>query len=184
MSYANEFLPGRSARAAAERAADLVEVLLRESADTADIARVLLAHGENEPLGLTAADVPEMREVAGALYDVFAAATTGAAADRLNELLARHAHPPRLTTHGGEHAWHLHVDSRDDAPWGEWLLTSSCLALAVLLADRQRPPGGVCASPACRRPFADAGGGSPRRYCSTRCATRERVAAHRRARPR
>ncbi|MEU3770899.1 CGNR zinc finger domain-containing protein, partial [Amycolatopsis keratiniphila] len=28
------------------------------------------------------------------------------------------------------------------------------------------------------------GGGSPRRYCSTRCATRERVAAHRRDRSR
>ncbi|WP_211293399.1 CGNR zinc finger domain-containing protein, partial [Amycolatopsis pretoriensis] len=27
------------------------------------------------------------------------------------------------------------------------------------------------------------GGGSPKRYCSPRCATRERVAAHRATRP-
>ncbi|WP_332306638.1 CGNR zinc finger domain-containing protein [Saccharomonospora glauca] len=41
------------------------------------------------------------------------------------------------------------------------------------------PPGGLCASPSCGRPFVHVGGGSPRRYCTPRCATRERVAAHR-----
>ncbi|MFC7099397.1 CGNR zinc finger domain-containing protein [Nonomuraea rubra] len=30
-----------------------------------------------------------------------------------------------------------------------------------------------------RAPVPGRGGGSPRRYCSSRCATRERVAAHR-----
>ncbi|MCP2234794.1 CGNR zinc finger domain-containing protein [Prauserella halophila] len=36
-------------------------------------------------------------------------------------------------------------------------------------------------STACGRAFAELGGGSPRRYCSARCAaTRARVAAHRR----
>ena len=67
--------------------------------------------------------------------------TSAAAAERINGLLAGRAHPPRLTTHGGGSGWHLHVDSSDDAPWAEWFLTSSCLALAVLLAERQAPPG-------------------------------------------
>lgn len=180
MSAHEEPQPGRSARAAAQRAADLVNVLSADAPGVEDVAAVLLAHGEREPLGLTATDVGALRRAAGELAGVFAARTTAQAAERVNALLARHACPPRLTTHGGAHAWHLHADSRDDAPWDEWLLTSSGLALAVLLADRQRPPGGICASASCGRAFVDLGGGSPRRYCTARCATRERVAAHRR----
>lgn len=71
------------------------------------------------------------------------------------------------------------MDGGDDAPWVEWFLTSSCLALAVLLAERQAPPGGFCASPSCGRPFVNTGRGSARRYCSAACGTRERVARHR-----
>lgn len=142
-------------------------------------ARVLLAHGEREPLGLAEEGVRRMREGAERLREVFAAGTVEEAAHVLNDLLERYAHPPRLTTHGGRYPWHLHVDAHDDAPWADWFVASSCLALATLLADRQRPPGGLCASPSCGRPFVHVGGGSPRRYCTPRCATRERVAAHR-----
>ena len=105
------------------------------------------------------------------------------AADRINALLAGRAHPPRLTTHGGESGWHLHVDSGDDAPWAEWFLTSSCLALAVLLAERQAPPAGLCGSSSCGKPFVNVGRGAARRYCSATCGTRERVAAHRHGGP-
>ena len=115
---------------------------------------------------------------------MFAAGDAGTAAGRINAQLAGRAHPPRLTTHGGTSGWHLHVDGSDDAPWAEWFLTSSCLALAVLLAERQAPPGGFCASPSCGRPFANTGRGAPRRYCSATCGTRERVARHRDARSR
>ncbi len=124
-------------------------------------------------------DVAAMREAAARLVEVFAAPGPDAAAAVLNRLLAETGRGPRLTDHGGTTAWHLHVDSHDDAPWAEWFLASSAMALAVLLADHQRVPGGLCASAGCRRPYLDLGGGSPRRYCSTRCATRERVAAHR-----
>ncbi|MEV0203340.1 CGNR zinc finger domain-containing protein [Nonomuraea sp. NPDC050691] len=124
-------------------------------------------------------DVAAMREAAVRLVEVLAAPGPDEAAPLLNRLLDDTARAPRLTRHGGTSPWHLHVDSRDDAPWAEWFLASSALALAVLLADHQRVPGGLCASPGCRRPYLDLGGGSPRRYCSTRCATRERVAAHR-----
>ncbi len=158
---------------------DLLDVLLPGPGDVASVLAVLRAYGEPEPITLTAADVEELHEAALALYEVFAAPDVDRAAEVLNELLARHARAPRLTTHGGTFPWHLHVDSHDDAPWGEWLLTSSCLALAVLLADRQARPGGICASASCRKSFVDTGSGGPRRYCSARCATRERVAAHR-----
>src|SRR5205823_5466585 len=97
----------------------------------------------------------------------------------LNDLLARHAGPPRLTAHGGT-PWHLHVDRDDAAPWAEWLLAGGALALAALLAAAGgRPAFGACGAADCRRSYLDSGRGGVRRYCSSRCATRTRVAAYR-----
>jgi hypothetical protein len=184
--------PLGSVHDAAQRAADILAVLLPRpghqpepdsAAERAALTEVLRAHGEPEPIEISAADLAGLRRAAPELRTVFAAPDVGSAADLINGLLAGRAHPPRLTTHGGTSGWHLHVDGSDDAPAAEWLLTSSCLALAVLLAERQALPAGICASPSCGRPFVNVGRGSPRRYCSAACGTRERVAAHRAARP-
>jgi hypothetical protein len=145
----------------------------------AAVAAVLRDYDEPEPIEISDADVAALQAVAVRLHEVFAAPDTATAARRLNDLLAGAAGPPRLSSHGGS-AWHLHLDSSDDAPWDEWFATSSAAALAALLTSRQGPPGGLCAAAGCGLPFAHLGGGTPRRYCSTRCATRERVAAHRR----
>ncbi|MFJ6657416.1 CGNR zinc finger domain-containing protein [Streptomyces sp. NPDC091377] len=191
--------PDRSARhsvlATARRAADLVNVLTAEADATVDaVAAVLRSYGEAEPVTLTPDDVRAMRTAAGLLREVFAAGsppaqnaesatgTVDGAALVLNRLLQEHTGPLRLTAHGGATPWHPHLDRDDDGPWDAWLLASSCMALAVLLWDHQRPPGRVCASPSCGRVFIAHGSGPERRYCSRRCATRERVAAHRRAR--
>ena len=173
---------GSSVHDAAHRAADLLAVLLPSPgrpAGPAALIAVLRKYGEPEPIEISATDLADLRRAALVLRDVFAAGDADTAADRLNELLAGRAHPPRLTTHGGASGWHLHVDSDDDAPWAEWFLTSSCLALAVLLAERQAPPGGFCASPSCGKTFVNTGRGAARRYCSAGCGTRERVARHR-----
>jgi predicted RNA-binding Zn ribbon-like protein len=173
---------------AAQRAADILAVLLPRAGnrlapgsagERAAVIGALEAHGEPSPVQISPAQLDALRDAALELREVFTAPDAAAAADRINGLLAGRAHPPRLTTHGGTSGWHLHVDSSDDAPWGEWFLTSSCLALAVLLAERQAPPAGVCASPSCGRPFVNVGRGAARRYCSATCGTRERVAAHR-----
>jgi CGNR zinc finger/Putative stress-induced transcription regulator len=145
------------------------------------VAAVLRKHGEPEPITISRTDLADMQAVAARLHEVFAAPDAAAAARLLNAILADAAGPPRLSSHDGT-PWHLHLDSGDDAPWGEWFAASSAAALAELLASRQAPPGGLCAAAGCGRPFAHLGGGTPRRYCSARCATRERVAAHRRAR--
>lgn len=169
----------------ARRTAALVNALtVGPAPDPEVVAAVLRAYGETGPLPLTVQDVGRMRAAAVPLREVFAAADVDTAAATLNRLLGEGAGPLRLTSHGGGTPWHPHLDRDDDAPWDEWLLTSSCLALAVLVWDRQRPPGRVCASPACANVFIAQGQGPERRYCSRRCATRERVAAHRRARPR
>jgi predicted RNA-binding Zn ribbon-like protein len=181
-------LLGGSVHDAAQRAADILAVLLPRAGNRLApgspgerdaVIEVLEAHGEPSPVEVSPADLEGLRRAALELREVFTAGDVTAAADRINGLLAGRAHPPRLTTHGGASGWHLHVDSSDDAPSGEWLLTSSALALAVLLAERQAPPAGICASPTCGRPFVNVGRGSARRYCSAACGTRQRVAAHR-----
>lgn len=143
------------------------------------VAAVLRAYGEAAPLTFTAADLADLRAAAGLLREVFAAGHVDEAAARLNRLLAAGTGPLRLTSHAGGSPWHPHLDSDDDAPWAEWFLSSSCMALAVLVWDRQRPPGGLCASPRCPNVYVTEGRGPNRRYCSRRCATRERVAVHR-----
>ncbi|MGW3091107.1 CGNR zinc finger domain-containing protein [Streptomyces sp. NPDC001108] len=171
-----------SVLAMARRTAALVNVLDGDSPDPAAVAEVLRAHGEADPLGLTADDVDGMRTAAALLREVFAAGSTDEAATTLNRLLREHTVPLRLTSHGSTTPWHPHLDRDDDAPWEEWFLASSCVALAVLVWDRQQPPGRVCASTSCRNVLLRQGSGPERRYCSRRCATRERVAAHRRSR--
>ena len=183
-----------SAHDAAQRAADVIDVLVSRPGSRDETARlaqpdppdkrtrlagVLRAYGETGPLDLSAADLATMHAAALELRAVFAAPDIAAAAERISALLARQARPPRLTNHGGEHGWHLHVDSSDDAPWAEWFLTSSALALGVLLAERQAPPAGLCRARACGKPFVNTGRGAPRRYCCAACGTRERVATHR-----
>lgn len=189
-----ETLLGSSVHDAARRAADIIDVLVprpgsrdavarqadpRPLDDRARLTAVLRAYGETGPIEFSPADLTELRQAALDLREVFAAGDTGVAAERINGLFTGRARPPRLTAHDGESGWHLHVDSSDDAPWAEWFITSSCLALAVLLAERQAPPGGFCASPSCGKPFVNVGRGAARRYCSAACGTRERVARHR-----
>ncbi|MFI5687786.1 CGNR zinc finger domain-containing protein [Streptomyces sp. NPDC051636] len=170
----------------ARRTAALINALTGTPPPTAGpdpetVAAVLREYGETGPLRLTAQEIGRMRAAAMLLREVFAADHVDTAAATLNRLLRDQAGPLRLTSHGGATPWHPHLDRDDDAPWDEWLLASSCLALAVLLWDHQRPPGRVCASSTCENVFITQGQGPDRRYCSRRCATRERVAAHRRS---
>ena len=176
-----EWSARHSVQAVALRTAALINALADESPPAGRIAEVLRGHGETDPVELSDRDIAGMRAAALRLREVFAADHVDSAAACLNRLLPQSTGPLRLTSHGGRSPWHPHLDSHDDAPWGEWFLASSCLALTILVWDRQRPPGGVCASSACRNVFLTQGSGPTRRYCSRRCATRERVAAHRRA---
>ncbi|QDL74922.1 CGNR zinc finger domain-containing protein [Streptomyces malaysiensis subsp. malaysiensis] len=172
-----------SVRATARRTAALVNALTAEpDPDPGAIAGILLDHGELGPLELTADDVAGLRTAALRLREVFTADGVDEAAGVLNRLLREGTGPLRLSSHDGRSPWHPHLDSDDEAPWGEWFLASSCMALTVLLWEGQRPPGGLCSSPGCGDVFLTVGSGPERRYCSRRCATRERVAAHRRAR--
>jgi predicted RNA-binding Zn ribbon-like protein len=171
-----------SAVHAAKRAADIVFVL--QNKDRLDyqglvnqLNEVLSIYGEQNS-AVTYADLDDLKTASRKLHAIFEAQNTAEAAQLLNVILSEYACAPRLSTHG-DTPWHVHVDSNDHAPWAEWFAASSALALATLLAEKQRNPGGLCASPTCGRPFIDLGKGGGRSYCSPKCATRERVAAYR-----
>ncbi|MET8554249.1 CGNR zinc finger domain-containing protein [Streptomyces sp. NPDC004959] len=163
----------------AARTVALVNALHGDGARPAEVAAVLLEYGERPPVRLTDDDVAALRVAADEVREVLIAPDTEAAVARLNALLARCAGPLRLTSHEGTAPWHPHLDSSDDAPWDEWFRATSALALLSVVWERQGPPGAVCAARGCSRVLLPYGAGPQRRYCSRRCATRERVAAHR-----
>lgn len=149
------------------------------------LAELLARHGEG-PDDLTEAafsdtGAQELKDAATGMCEILAETDLDRAALMLNSLLAEHAAAPRLTRHDG-HTWHLHTDHGDDAGWGNWFLASSALALAQILSEHGRITWGACQASNCRNFYLGTGPGSPRRYCSTTCASRARVAAHRRRR--
>ncbi|WP_319949636.1 CGNR zinc finger domain-containing protein [Streptomyces halobius] len=158
---------------------------VRASADPsrAALAELLARHGEH-PDDLTEQsfsedDADRLRTAARRIAHLLTEADTDRAAHAINALLAECGARPHLSRHGG-HAWHLHVDRGEDAGWADWFLASSALALAQILTEYGRVPWGECAASRCTTLYLGTGPGSARRYCSTACASRERVAAHRR----
>ncbi|MFI9630160.1 CGNR zinc finger domain-containing protein [Streptomyces sp. NPDC052042] len=100
------------------------------------------------------------------------------AAEAINAVLDRHSAPPRLVRLAGR-PWSLHSRAPHDADPADWLLATTALALALWLGERGYCAWGPCAAPECHRYFIDTDRRSPQRYCSPRCGTRVRVAAHR-----
>ncbi|GAA2042023.1 CGNR zinc finger domain-containing protein [Streptomyces carpaticus] len=169
----------------ARRAIDLANAVRSTPGISRDaLAALLVEHGERPadvaPGAFGEADAAELREAVRRVTDeVLTETGTDAAAEALNRLLADCGARPRLSRHDG-HAWHLHTDRGDDAGWGDWFLAGTALALAQLLTEHGRIAWGGCAASRCGTLFLGTGPGSPRRYCSPACASRERVAAHRR----
>ena len=159
----------------------LVDLVHRHGADGAAMGAVLEAHGERD-VSLTRRDAGELADVCRRLRTILVTTSRDDAAAGLNALLAELAGPPRLVRHEGWD-WHVHVDRGDDAPWAAWLAASAGLDLATRLAASDDVPWGECGA-GCGRVFVHDGRGGDRRYCSSTCATRERVRRHRELRRR
>ncbi|HEX3304933.1 MAG TPA: hypothetical protein VHS32_01650, partial [Streptosporangiaceae bacterium] len=83
---------GSSVHHAAQRAADLLAVLLPgpgRRVGRAGLIAVLRTYGEPEPIEISAADLADLRQAALDLREVFAASDVTAAAERINHLLSR-----------------------------------------------------------------------------------------------
>lgn len=110
---------------------------------------------------------------------VFATRDPAAAADLLNDLLARL--DVQISVSIGDR-WppHLHFDAYGDG-LGERLRVNCLTAIAALLADPASAMRiGECASSSCGSVYADFSRSARQRFCSRRCATRSHVSEHRR----
>ncbi|MFI7025187.1 CGNR zinc finger domain-containing protein [Micromonospora sp. NPDC049900] len=159
---------------AVQRCADVINAASR---DDGALTEALHASGE-DLTDLTTEQARHLRDSATALRAIAAAGSLTEACELLNTVLAG-CRAPRLTAHEDTTPWHLHIDSDDDAEWGEWFLASSAMALAITITETQQPPLGICQGTDCDNVFTTHSPGRTRRYCSPTCSTRARVAAHR-----
>ena len=143
----------------------------------ATIGSVLHHHGEE--LGeLEPDDVRRATRVLHELALIAEETTVDGAAVSLNAMMAKYCARPQLMMHDGW-PWHLHVDRGDAEPLHRWIGATGAFAMATALAGRSTVPWGVCAADRCSQIFVHDDRGSARRYCSTACGTRVRVARHR-----
>jgi predicted RNA-binding Zn ribbon-like protein len=138
---------------------------------------IILEHGYHADRAPASAE-QALAEWAGRLRTVFdAAATVDAAAAAVNALLADVAIAPHLSGHDGQR-WHLHY-SPPSADVIDRVRSTTAFALATLVSEYGVDRHGCCAATGCRRVFADTSRNAARRYCSSACANRSAVAAHR-----
>ncbi|GAA1875971.1 CGNR zinc finger domain-containing protein [Lapillicoccus jejuensis] len=128
---------------------------------------------------VTAAQAAELAGWAERVRAVFAAGDAGRvdeAARLVNALLDDTSARPRLDRF--DDGWSLHFHGPDDGVVLGWMAgIASALALVVGSAWAGRL--GVCDADPCDRVFLDETRNGTRRYCSPRCQSRVKAAAHR-----
>jgi CGNR zinc finger len=131
---------------------------------------------------LRSISVADARLISGAVAEarrVIVAVDTGdlaTAARRTNDLLRATRARPQLDDHEG--VWNLHFHGPDDglgAGWSAGIAAGLAMALGTTEAGRL----GVCAAERCDRVHLDTSRNGGRRFCSTRCQSRTKAAAHR-----
>lgn len=156
-------------------AVDLVNAVTADDSSI-ELRAILIAHA------YLADDAPEHIEEAlqawsRRLRTVFDVDTPAAAAVAVNALLADVAIEPHLTDHDGR-GWHLHY-TPPEADLLDRVRATTAVAMAMLVSDYGIDRHGRCAADGCNRVFADTSRNAARRYCSSACANRSAVAAHR-----
>ncbi len=132
--------------------------------------------GEHDPT--LSAGLTEARLVALAdrLHRVFSSASRSEAAGSLNELLADSRPTPRVVPGAAGDSYETSWVARETA---EAPLAAAC---ALALLDVLTGPWGfgICDAASCVDAYVDRSPGGRRKYCSTQCHTRTKVAAFRR----
>jgi predicted RNA-binding Zn ribbon-like protein len=160
-------------------AVDLVNAVLEDPEGRVpdQLRGVLLAHAYR---AMDAPDSiePALRAWARRLRTVFEVATVEEAAAAVNALLVDVRIEPNLTSHDDGEGWHLHY-AAPEADLVDRMRATTAFALAMLVSEYGVTRHGRCAADGCSRVFADASRNAARRYCSSGCANRSAVAAHR-----
>lgn len=147
--------------------------------ERAAVVRAILERDDYRP-AVTERQADELTALAARVRQVFDSAASGdvaAAADVVNALLEEYGAVPRLDAARGG-GWTLHFHGRDPGivvGWGAGIAAGLALAIGSDLAGRL----GVCSAAPCDRVFVDTSKNSGRRFCSTRCQSRVKAAAHR-----
>ncbi|MEI7055840.1 CGNR zinc finger domain-containing protein [Nocardioides sp. CCNWLW239] len=145
----------------------------------AQVVHDLLARPDYDPQ-VDEASADGMVVLAESLRIVFEAAAgddLDTAATTVNELLREMGSMPQLDRARGG-GWALHFHGRDPGlvvGWGAGIAAGLALAIGSDLAGRL----GVCQAEPCDRVFVDTSKNAGRRFCSTRCQSRVKAAAHR-----
>lgn len=145
----------------------------------AQIVSDLLARPDYQPQ-VDETDADGMVALAESLRVVFEAASGGdldTAATAVNALMREMGSVPQLDRARGG-GWALHFHGRDPGlviGWGAGIAAGLALAIGSDLAGRL----GVCQADPCDRVFVDTSKNAGRRFCSTRCQSRVKAAAHR-----
>ncbi|ONI70460.1 hypothetical protein ALI144C_48320 [Actinosynnema sp. ALI-1.44] len=165
--------------------ADYLDVALRvANATLADVSALQEAL-HDEPWWasrLTVDDLTALRPVADGLCKVLAAAVsdnTPGVRTAVNELLEAYPLRPRLSAgHDTEANWHIHVADPDEPPATE-VAAAVAWGIAQGIVRYGLSRWGRCADENCENYFLDTSTNRAKRYCSSRCANRVHVAAHR-----
>ena len=145
----------------------------------AQVVRDLLARPDYDPR-VDEAAANGMVVLAESLRVVFEAAARDdldTAATTVNGLLREMGSVPQLDRARGG-GWTLHFHGREPGlvvGWGAGIAAGLALAIGSDLAGRL----GVCQAAPCDRVFVDTSKNAGRRFCSTRCQSRVKAAAHR-----
>jgi predicted RNA-binding Zn ribbon-like protein len=160
-------------------AVDLVNAVIEDPEGRVpdQLRGVLVAHAYH---ALDAPDSlePALRAWARRLRTVFDVTTVDEAAVAVNALLADVRIEPHLTDHDDREGWHLHYTA-PEAGLVDRLRATTAFALAMLVSEYGVSRHGRCAAEGCAKVFADTSRNAARRYCSSACANRSAVAAHR-----
>ena len=150
-----------------------------DAARTAERWAVLCTEHGDPTLGNSPVRDAALRDAVTEVRTLFAIAEPQAAANALNAALASATATSELAQLA-DGRWAMRPALPYDARAATAYRMLAVAALADWFAERGRPAWGYCAAPGCGNVFIDEGRRQPQRFCTPTCATRTRVAAHRR----
>lgn len=147
--------------------------------DPAAAVRALVERDDYRP-AISAEEGEEFVAMAARLRTVFESVERADVADAVavvNAMLEECGTRPRLDPAVGG-GWTLHFHGRESdlvSGWGAGVAVGLAMAIGSGLTGRI----GVCSAPACDRVYVDSSRNGGRRFCSARCQSRVKAAAHR-----